>query len=252
MTTKVRALSVVSCALVLCGVAAARPARFRAVSYDLARQTVRHQLVKSLLLYEHADLLGLSNLREWAGPQSEEPPLAALAASLNMYYAYRSAFPGANYGSALLSRYPIRRTGAFSGAKGKRLLGMTAEVDAGGERLRVVLVRPDSPAAGRTASDSVPRIVKAHPDQRLLVMASFDPGAAMGAVKAWGRAGLQDAAVALRREEPTFPAARPVERLDFILISGNLRPGLQESRVIREPKLRGAGDHLPLEVTFAF
>jgi hypothetical protein len=58
--------------------------------------------------------------------------------------------------------------------------------------------------------------------------------------------------VALRKAEPTYPAAAPKERLDFLLVSANLRPYLRGVRVVREAKQRTPAERLPLELTITY
>jgi len=248
-----RVLLLALCVALLSSAAAlAAQTRLRAVSFDLTRQSLTHQQLRSLLLYLEPDVVGLHGYRHESPDLPGPGALAALARSLRMYYHFEPVVPGSNVGSALLSRFPLTKASPLSSSSATRVPGMRADLTVAGNRLRLALVRPDSPAASRAASEVVAKLTRESSRRQVIVMASFDPGSAMGAVKAWGEAGLQDASVALRKAEPTYPAAAPKERLDFMLVSANLRPYLRGVRVVREAKQRTPAERLPLELTITY
>lgn len=256
---RIFATMIVCCALA-CRVAAALagPPHLRALNCDLKKGAgplpeIRYRELAALLLYAHPDIAVLHNARSLPAAPGQGP-VESLARSLRMYYLFEPVLPGRDVGSALLSRYPIRAGGALSAsARDPWVPGLRAELSLGKKTLRVMAVRPSSRAEANASGEIVARAVTAQPEAHWLVMASLDPGWGLDAVKAWGRAGLQDAAVASKgKTEPTFPASAPRERLDFILISGSLRAGLGSLKVLRDARARGLADHLPVEVTLAY
>jgi hypothetical protein len=257
MKTTIQALAASALALAW-GLAAASqaPLRLRAVNYDLltaqgALEEARYRELGAALLYLRPDIAMFHNAR---GGLAGRSALAELSRSLQMYHAFEPWAPGEELGTALLSRYPIRVTHPLStSAAVGPVPGLRGEVVVTGKLLSVLGVRPGSAAQARAAGEVVAKAVNARPKAQWLVMATFEPGASMEAVKAWGRAGLQDALVASRSKlEPTFPAAQPKDRLDFILISGNLRPGLVSARVPHDARFQRLALHLPVEVTWAY
>jgi len=240
------------CALLLPAFAAiGATSRVRAVSYTLPEDAIASQELRALLLYLQPNILALHDVPAAAAAGSQSQ-LAALAGSLGMYYAYQPASSRRDPGCALLSRYPVQKVSPLPRSGSQSVTGMSVQVRVGMASLQVAVVRPNSDSARKAAVDIVSRLVKQEPKQHLLLMASFDPGMVMDTVKGWGQAGLQDAAVALKDAQATFPADRPTQRLDFVLVSANLRPSLKEMRVVRNRAARALGGHLPVELTFVY
>jgi endonuclease/exonuclease/phosphatase family metal-dependent hydrolase len=253
MTTRSRVVLVALCALLLSALTsmAAPPPRFRAINLDLTQKAFNAQQMRAVLFYLRPDVLAIHNVRPPADAQGGNGSIASIAGSLNMYSAYEPAYPGADFGSALLSRYRIKKPTPISTSPTKHLQGMKADiVMRTGGTLTVVLVRPTSAQEAKDAVDVVSQLVRGGKKQHLILMASFDTGAAMDTIKAWGRAGLQDAAVALRTVQPTFPADKPAERLDYFLVSPSMRPHLRAIKRIRSAVLRSGSEHVPIELTF--
>jgi endonuclease/exonuclease/phosphatase family metal-dependent hydrolase len=98
----------------------------------------------------------------------------------------------------------------------------------------------------------VAKLAKEAAKHNFILMASFDSKSAMGTVKAWGREGLQDAAVVLRSAQMTYPAGKPTERLDYILINPAVRPHLKTMGVVKNAQLRGTSGHIPLQLTLTY
>jgi endonuclease/exonuclease/phosphatase family metal-dependent hydrolase len=239
-------------ALLLCAIASsAASVRVTAINLDCAQKAVNIQQMRSVLLYTHPDIMGLHNLpqaREDRGASS----LASLAKSVRMYYAYVPASPDAEFGSGLLSRHRISKVGAVSKSPTSRVQGLKAQIKIDSRMLDVAMIRPASAAEGAVAVAAVSQLVKEAKQRHLLVMASFGSGMALDTVKGLGRVGLQDAAVALRATQPTYPAASPKERLDFFLVSPTMRPHIKSVKRIQSGALRGGSDHLPMELTFSY
>jgi|GEM_PF-2635549 len=232
-----------------------------ALNYDLQTadgplSAAKYRQLKSLLLYLQPDIAVLHNLRASAQtPRGAQQHAASLARSLSMYYAFEPAAAGADFGSALLSRFPITSADRLTAeGPGGGFVGLRAEVRAGNRTYDILVVRPGSGAAAQLAVDAVSRAVQADPHARRLVFASFDPDAgADAAFSAWREAGLLDPAAALSlTPAPTYPRARPAQRLDYILVSGSLQTAVRGTRVVRGTRLRELGDHLPVEVSFAY
>lgn len=248
-----RTLLIALGALLLCAaVSSAASVRMVAVNVDLSKKALNVQQMKSALLYMNTDLVAIHNVPQPAEARGGTASLASLAQSLRMYQAYVPAYPGADFGSALLSRYPIRKPTAIADSPAKRLQGLTAEIRIDKRMLEVVMIRPTSKAEGDYAVALVSQLLKGARKRHLVLMASFDSGMALDTVKGLGRAGLQDAAVALRSLQSTYPAASPKERLDFFLISPSLRPHLKGMKRVKSALLRGGSDHLPLTLGFSF
>lgn len=233
----------------------------RALNYDLQTaegplSAANYRQVKSLLLYLQPDIAVLHNLRaSTQTARGTQQQAASLARSLSMYYAFEPAAAGADFGSALLSRFPITSTDRLtSEGVGGGFAGLRAEVRAGNRTYRILVVRPGSGASGQLAVDAVSRALQANPRARWLLFASFDPDAgADAAFSAWREAGLLDPAAVLGlTPAPTYPRTQPTQRLDYILVSGSLQTALRGTRVVRGARLRELGDHLPVEVSFVY
>jgi endonuclease/exonuclease/phosphatase family metal-dependent hydrolase len=248
-----RTLLIALAALLLCAIASsAASVRLTAINLDCAQKAINTQQMRSVLLYMQPDIVALHGLPQPAEARGGNASVASLAQSMRMYYAYVPAYSGADFGSALLSRYPIRKPAAISDSPTGRLQGLKAEVRIDKKMLDVVMLRPSSAAEGTYAVTAVSQLLKGAKKRYFLVMASFDSGMALDTVKGLGRAGLQDAAVALRSIQPTYPAASPKERLDFFLVSPTMRPHLKSVKRIKSGLLRGGSDHLPVELAFTF
>lgn len=239
---------------------AAAPAgpRLRALNYDLQGAdgplaAHRYHLLAALVMYLQPDLVALHHCRG-TGPVEEENATAALARSLGMYHAFQPYERGGVVGSAILSRFPLNASGPASvSTRSPAVPGIRAQLWVRGKLLRVLALRPASARQSQDAARLVAAAMKGRDNPSWLLMASFSPSQAMETVKAWGRSGLQDALVAARSSpQATYPAASPQERLDFILLTPNLRPALRGTRVVRDQRAAALSLHLPVEATLAF
>jgi len=251
MTTKSRIVLFALCVLLVAAAASmAAAVTVRFVNVDAALNAVDTQQMTSALMYVHPDVLALQQVQNQAG--AGRAAVESMARSLRMYSAYEPAYAGAEFGSAILSRYPIAKSSPLSGSTTNRLLGMKADLKIRRQIVKVALVRPRD-AAEATYSDSVvAKLVKEAARHNFILMASFDSQSAMSTVKAWGRAGLQDAAVVLRNAQMTYPAGKPTERLDYIIINPAVRPHLKGVGIVSNAKLRGSSQHLPIQLTVAY
>jgi endonuclease/exonuclease/phosphatase family metal-dependent hydrolase len=247
-TTRRIALAAACLLLVAVGASLATAATVKFVSADVALSAMNTQQMQSALMYVHPDVLALQQVPSEGGRAA----VASMARALQMYYTYELADPTADVGSAILSRYQIVRSSPLSGSAANRLLGMKADLRIGRQIVKAVLVRPRDAAEATYSEGVVAKLVKESANHNLILMASFGSKSAMGTVKAWGQAGLQDAAVALRSIQMTYPAGKPTERLDYVLVNPAVRPHLKRTGVVNNAKLRGNSEHLPLQLTVTY
>jgi endonuclease/exonuclease/phosphatase family metal-dependent hydrolase len=247
-----RAILFALCLLLLTAAAClAAPVRVKIVSLDTTLNAVDTQQVRTALMYLQPDVLALQSLRDRPEIAGAPGPVASMAKSLRMYYAYEPAYPGADFGSALLSRYPIAKHAPISASAENKLAGLKADLKVRGATVKVALIRPRDQAEAKLSEAAVAKLVREAQKHRLVLMASFDSNP-MDTVKAWGRAGLQDAAVALRKPQPTYPASGPKERLDYFLVNTKMRPNLKSVGVVTDPRLRGKAEHLPIALAIQY
>jgi endonuclease/exonuclease/phosphatase family metal-dependent hydrolase len=251
MTTRNRITLAALCLLLLAAAASvAAAATVKFVSADAALSAVNTQQMKSALMYVHPDVLALQQLPNQAG--GGRAAVESMARSMGMYFAYEPAYSGADFGSAILSRYPIAKSAPLSGSAMNKLLGMKADLRIGRQIVKVALVRPRDVAEATYSESVVAKLAKEAAKHNFVLMASFDSKSAMSTVKAWGREGLQDAAVVLRSAQMTYPAGKPTERLDYILINPAVRPHLKTMGVVKNAQLRGTSGHIPLQLTLTY
>jgi hypothetical protein len=232
-----------------------RTARLVLVNFDLQGKTPASEMeiarLRSLLMYLSPemppDLVALHSVGRKFSAGGRNAPLAKLASSLGMYYAFQSTTDA--LGSAVLSHFPIKGSAPLSGASGPTV-GMKATIQARPQALTVLLTRPPAATADQAAIEAVTREMASNPKAALVVFASFSPGAhAASALTAWTKAGLEDAAGAVKQAAlATYPSSKPADRLDFILISPALQGQVASYRVTRDRRLTAVSDHLPVAV----
>ena len=113
------------------------------------------------------------------------------------------------------------------------------------------MVRPPSPPVNAGAIEAVRQAVKADPNARCLVLASFNAGqGASSALSAWTKAGLVDPAAGSGRRAgqnaATYPASRPTQRADLIVVSATLKFQAGSYRAWRQGRSAEVSDHLPV------
>ena len=250
---RTRIILVALCLLLIsAAVSTAAPVRVKVISLDLTLNAMNAQQVRTALLYLQPDVLALQEFRDEAAVAGGPGAVESMAKSLRMYYAYEPAYPGADFGSALLSRYPLRKAAPLSASAVNKLPGMKADLKVHGATVKLALVRPRNAAEAKYSESVVAKLVKEAQAHHFILMASFDSKSGMDTVKAWGRTGLQDAAVALRNLQATYPAGMATERLDYFLVNTRMRPHLKSIGVVKSEKLRSGGEHLPLQLTFLY
>jgi endonuclease/exonuclease/phosphatase family metal-dependent hydrolase len=219
-----------------------------------AAPATSYRQVKALLMYAQPDVVALQNARgEAKAGGKDNSPLATLARSLGMYYAFAPATPGREIGCGLLSRYPIRSSSPLAAAGEASLAGLQAQIEYMRHLTSVILVRPEDAQSSNAAVAAVAALVAADRQGSYLVLGSWDAAAdADAAVQAWTTAGLAEAGAALGKRTPaTYPQAKPTERLDRVLVSQDLRPSLRTVEAVHHPTVRAVSDRLPLQVTLA-
>lgn len=271
MRTALRGMVLGMCVLVVGGLALAvaprtpgsargrerrgRTARLVLVNFDLQGKTPAREMeitrLRAVLMYLSPemppDLVALHSVGRKFSAGGRNAPLAKLASSLGMYYAFQSTTDA--LGSAVLSHFPIKSAAPLSGASGPTV-GMKATIQARSQTLTVLLARPPSTAADQPAIEAVMKDAAGNPKAALVVFASFSPGEhAASALAAWTKAGLADAAGGVRRASlATYPSSKPADRLDFILVSPALQGQVASYRVSRDRRLAAISDHLPVAV----
>ena len=169
-------------------------------------------------------------------------------------------YDGGEYGIALLSRehigykatvpLPVRPVQTRAGGSHEPRVALLAFTDVRGRRWRAINTHLD-PAEGPTRAEEIAGIVALVREQQLagvpmVVGGDFNstpdnpalaPLRALGLRDAWTECGTGDGL--------TYPADKPVKRIDYLFLWGDLR--CTSAEVIESP----VSDHRPLLVTFA-
>jgi len=220
----------------------------------------RYAQLRSLLLYMDADVLVLHAARGATGRRAGH--VQQLARSLGMYCAYLPAAPEAPVGTAVISRHQFGEATTFSPQEEQGALVTAGGIDVRvGARPLTLLVMNATPAAesGATeeavarAVEGIAKLLEARPDERFVALSSFGSEAlAQTALEGLIQAGLADALSASGRQALTFAAARPEQRLDFILTSANLERAAPRTRVLTPQGIARLSRHLPVELTLSY
>ena len=205
--------------------------------------------IAAVINRERPDLVGLQEVDRGVERTGRADQIAELARLTRMEYAFAHNldYQGGQYGVAVLSRFPIltidhRRYASRHEAERRGF--MRVEIEAGGRRISFVTTHLDyRDSAGRLAeTEQLLRALEpvAHP---LIVTGDFNDEPAGSSYQllltrfsdAWMASGAGDAGL-------TFPADRPIKRIDYILLAA--RDGWRARRAWIVPTL--ASDHLPL------
>jgi endonuclease/exonuclease/phosphatase family metal-dependent hydrolase len=246
------AISLARCVGAVAG-AAPRAAHLLAVNLDL--QGKKPQLspqgleqLRAMLLYVQPDVVALHSVQTSMTQGGESASLVRIASALGMYYVFQPTTDAV--GSALLSRYRIQPNATSLNAPAGAAVGLQATLDTPGAPTVVRVVRPPSAAVDKGAIAAVIDDLKAAPAARSILLASFNPGSGAGAARAaWVKAGLVDPAAGRRVATATFPAAKPAQRADLILVSAALKSQVVSYQVLRPRRVEEVSDHLPVAVT---
>ncbi len=222
------------------------------LNYDLQGRkgplpVTQYEQLRALLLYLNPDIIAVHTVLKDAGVDRDKP-LARAALALEMYYAYQPLTD--MVGSALISRYPIREATCLYDQKTLATSGMQVSVQVGPRTYNVFVVRPPTGTVGRAATASLLPQTKALAGADYLVLASFSPKAgAKQMIAAWTKTGMFDPLAGAGPKALTFPYTKSAERADFVLLSAKLRTDYVGSEVVRNARLAGLSEHLPVLVT---
>mgnify|MGYP000167725592 CR=1 FL=1 len=217
---------------------------------DLERQA-------AVILASGADLVALQEVDVATGRSGGVDQAAELARLTGMHYAFAEAMPydGGSYGEAFLSRWPIQGAGTWplpaspghepraavavlvhppGHARPLRLLGTHLDHTAD-QRERLAQVDELLAQVARTPADAAPPTV-------LLGDLNAEPGSEPMErfIAAGWRAADPDLA-------PTYPAAGPEVKIDWILLAPGSPGELSDVEVLVEPV---ASDHAPLRAVW--
>lgn len=236
-----------------------------------------------------ADIIGLNEVFHPAGP-GEGAPLANLAARLGLHYVFGPARPAAGapshppYGNALLSRWPIQAFAAHHLSPetpyGRRGLLEARLLLPGGRPLTIYVTHLDHRSedirlAQWAAASTWLQRERGRPhvllgDFNALAEADYAEEGALARLVAYQqargwpaprfeliaqvlKAGYVDAqAHASGGPAPSFPAADPERRIDYIFLPQALAGALRASARFDAPAVRTASDHLPVMADLAW
>ena len=218
---------------------------------DLAR-------IAEVIRRQRADLVGLQEVDrgvERTGRVDEIKELARLT-GMDYAFAHNLDYQGGQYGVAVLSRFPIlaidhRR---YANRRERERRGfIRVEVEAEGRRLNFVTTHLDYQLLDGRIFETE-QLLAALADVRgpLVVTGDFNEEPGVGAYElmlkagfadGWTRAGTQDPAGGL-----TYPADKPVKRIDYVFYRG---PGDAEASGATVPDTL-ASDHRPVVVSLKF
>jgi len=206
-----------------------------------------------------ADIIVLHAARGTTGRRAGH--VQQLARSMAMYCAYLPAAQEAQTGTAVMSRHRFGDSTTFSPQEEQGALVTAGGIDmrVGARRLTLLVMNAAPVGESGAAEEAVARAVEgiaklleARPDGHFVALASFGSEAlAQTALEGLTQAGLADALSGSGRQALTFPAARPEQRLDFILTSANLEPAAPRARVLTPQGMARLSRHLPVELTIS-
>lgn len=190
------------------------------------------------------DVIGLQEVMSHVGDGPGLHQLNYLAEETG-YHAIAGATimrPDSHYGNALLTRYPPLDVRTYdmsvTGFEPRGILDV--DLDVHDQRLRVVVTHLGLvPSERRRQARKLLEIVKAHPDEAVVILSDFNEWLPWGRPLRWmhGRLGRPPVL-------NTFPARWPFIALDRIWVAP--RRNLVELRAHNSKLARVASDHLPL------
>lgn len=201
------------------------------------------------------DVAGLQEVGLPHAPGAPDDPAQLLAALTGLHGAFGPTMShrlGYAYGNAVLSRAPILAVRNYDLSVPRREPRgcVRVDVELGGARVHFFVAHLGlhwrerrKQAAQLLSADILRDAALAYP---LVLVGDFNSVSNRSAVPRWLRRQLQDAALAVRNEAPTFPSRFPLLRLDHCYVGAALR--VRSVDVIRTPEVRRASDHLPLLV----
>ena len=203
------------------------------------------------------DVAGLQEVGALGGPGELIDPAGTLGRLTGLAAAYgltelRGGYP---YGNCILSRHPIGATRSYDlSVPGREPRGcLRADVDAPEGAIHFFNVhlglhwRERRRQAGQLLSADILRdAALCYP---LVLVGDFNTPWSFLAVPRWIRRHLADATDACGRAGATWPARRPLLRLDRVYVGPAVR--VVACRVLEGPAVRLASDHLPVVLDLA-
>lgn len=214
---------------------------------DLAR-------IAEVIKRQHVDIVGLQEVDrgvERTGRVDEIKELARLT-GMDYAFAHNLDYQGGQYGVAVLSRFPIlaidhRR---YANRRERERRGfIRVEVEVEGRRLNFVTTHLDYQLLeGRIFETE--QLLKALEDVRgpLIVSGDFNEEPPGGAYEMMLKAGYADAWTQGAADGLTYPADKPIKRIDYVFYR-NLGPEVHTAATVPDTL---ASDHRPLVVKLSF
>jgi endonuclease/exonuclease/phosphatase family metal-dependent hydrolase len=213
--------------------------------------------VAEVIAGAQVDVAGLQEVGALGGAGHLLDPAGTLAKLTGLVAAYgltelRGGFP---YGNCILSRHPVAATRSYDlSVPGREPRGcLRADVDAPEGSIHFFNVHLGlhwrerrRQAAQLLSADILRDAALAYP---LVLVGDFNTPWSWLAVPRWIRRHLRDATEACGRAAPTWPARRPMIRLDRMFVGPAVR--VRACGVLDGPLVRAASDHLPVVVDVA-
>ena len=196
------------------------------------------------------DLAGLQEVT--TGDGSDPGALLSRLTGVHAAFGPTTAFHGAAYGNAILSRHPIEATRRYDlSVPGREPRGcLRADVTLGSSRLHFFAAHLGlgvwerrRQAARLLSADVLRDTALAYP---LVLVGDFNSFSRFAVLPRWVTRQLRDAALAARRDGPTWPSRFPLLRLDRCYVAPAFR--VLDCEVVTTPLARRASDHLPVVV----
>lgn len=189
-----------------------------------------------------ADCIGLQEVDNRILPEGDDLSRLAVATGLQAVAGPTMVRHDGNYGNVLLSRWPVVRVGRHDlSVPGREPRGLLdAVIEAPAAPLRVAVTHLGlRPSERRRQVAAICDRLPAESQLPLLLMGDFNEWLLWGRPLRWLHRRFRAVPT-----PPSFPACRPLLRLDRILAAGPLR--LARVRAITTDLARRSSDHLPL------
>lgn len=205
--------------------------------------------IADVITREHPDLVGLQEVDRGVKRTEGKDEIAELAALTKMHYAFAHNldYQGGQYGVAILSRFPIKSIDhrKYENLREAERRGMLrVEVEVNGHKLSFANTHLDyQHADGRLFETEQLLKFLSNVKEPLIVVGDFNDEPSGTSYKLMF-AGFEDSWARTQKKEPglTYPADKPVKRIDYIFTrrTDRLRPKKTWVPVTL------ASDHLPL------
>ena len=207
------------------------------------------QRIAEVINAEHPDLVGLQEVDRGVKRTEGKDEIAELAqlTGMNYAFAHNLDYQGGQYGVAILSRFPIKQTDhrKYENRREAERRGMIrAEVEFAGRTVNFVTTHLDYQFEDGRVFETE-QMLKFLEDVKgpLIVVGDFNDEPGGNAYKLMLK-GFEDAWIVSKIKEQglSYPADKPVKRIDYIFTRRSDRLGVKRPRIITTL----ASDHLPL------